>query len=94
MYAKETERRRDKPIVQRRLFKISDAVEARRNPIAGLKHVASDLRLHSIDVIHKMRGTECAAKENDSGDEDDHQVRLGTVAGGGGTLYSSGIDGD
>ena len=94
VYAKETERGCDHPVVQRGLFKISDAVETRRNPIAGLKHVAGDLRLHGIDIIHKMRGAECAAKEDGGGDKDNDQVRLETVSGDGETSYSGGVDGD
>ncbi len=46
------------PIFERRLLEVFDAIEARRNPIARSEHVAGNLGLHGVDVVHQRRRTD------------------------------------
>src|SRR5262249_53138677 len=81
MHTEDGERTRNEPIVEWRFFQIRYTVEPRRDPIAGLKHVAADLCLDGIDVVHQMWRTERTAEKNHGGDENNDQVRLGTPTG-------------
>ena len=54
----------DGPVDQRSLFQIHDAIEPRRNPVAGSEHVTRDLRLHGIHVIHEGGRRNDAAQIN------------------------------
>ena len=76
------ERTGNEPVVERRFFQIRHTVEARRDPIPGLKHVTGDLCLDGINVVHQMWRTERAAEKNHGCNENDDQVRLGTPTGG------------
>ena len=49
---------RDHPIDKRRFLEIGHSIEARRNPVTGVEHISSDLRLHRIDVVHERRRRE------------------------------------
>ena len=69
MHAENFVGERDGPIDERRLFEIGDAVEARGYPIAGDEHVARDLRLHGVNVVHERRRRNDAADINRSGEE-------------------------
>ena len=64
MSAKDFVREGDRPIDERRFLQIRYAVEMSGHPVAGLQHVASDLRLHSIHIIRE-RG-----RRNNTPDED------------------------
>ncbi len=59
----------DGPINERGLFEIGDAVDARRDPIAGGEHISRDLSLHRVDVVHE-RGRRNDAAEVDGGGEE------------------------
>ena len=72
---------RDHPIFERRFFEIRDAVQARRDPIAGIEHVARDLGLDGVDVVHQRRRTDDAAQKNGGGDRQDDQFVTAAVAG-------------
>jgi len=41
----------------------------RRDPVAGAQHIASDLRLHCIDVVHQGWRRNDATQVNGGGDE-------------------------
>jgi hypothetical protein len=67
VHAENFVRESDGPIDERRLFEIRNAVEAGGYPIAGDEHVASDLRLHGVNVVHKRRRRNDAAHIDRSG---------------------------
>jgi hypothetical protein len=60
---------RDGPVEERRLFEIGDAVEASGYPIAGDEHVARDLRLHGVNVVHERRRRNDATHIDRSGEK-------------------------
>ena len=64
---------RDRPVDERRFFQIRNAVEMRRHPVAGLQHVASDLRLHRIHIVHERGRRYNAAEENHGREENDDE---------------------
>ena len=76
--AKDAVRNGGQPVTQWRLFKIRDAVKPRSYPVARLKHVASDLCLHSIDIIHEMRRAERSTEKNGGGEKNDDHGSVGT----------------
>ena len=41
------------PVNQGSLFQIHDAIQPRRHPVARSQHVASNLGLHGVNVIHE-----------------------------------------
>jgi hypothetical protein len=45
----------------------------RGHPVAGLQHVASDLRLHRIHIVHEGGRRYNAAKENRGREENDNE---------------------
>jgi hypothetical protein len=47
------------------------------DPVAGAEHVASDLRLDGVNVIHQARWAEDSAEEDEDGEEDDDQLIAG-----------------
>ncbi len=52
----------------------SDAVEPRRDPIARRQHVARDLRLHRVHVVHQGGRGNHAADVNGGGKQNDSKV--------------------
>ena len=40
------------PIKQRRFFEVNYAIQASRNPVARLQHIAGNLGLHGIHIVH------------------------------------------
>jgi hypothetical protein len=63
MDAKDQIENRDNPEAQRGLFKIGNAIQARRNPIARRDHIAGNLGRDRIHVIHQRRRTNNAGEE-------------------------------
>jgi nicotinamidase-related amidase len=61
----------DHPVLQRGFFKIRDAVQASGHPVARIQHVARDLRLHGIHVVHEGRRADHAPEENENGNSED-----------------------
>ena len=59
----------DHPVEERGLFKVGDSIEARGHPVAGGEHIAGDLRLHRVDVVHQRRRREDAAEVDRRGEE-------------------------
>ncbi len=59
----------DGPVNERGLFEIRHAVEARCHPIAGGKHVAGDLSLHGVDIVHERRRRDDAAQVDGGGEQ-------------------------
>ena len=71
VHAKDRIRDRDHPVLQRGLFEILDAIQMRGYPIARHQHVACDLRLCGIHVIHESGRPEHAAEEDYRGHQND-----------------------
>ena len=61
----------DQPIDKRRLFQVDDAVEASGNLVARRDHVACNLRLHCIHVIHQRWRRYDATQVNSTGKQQD-----------------------
>ncbi len=78
--AEDPERSRDQPVNQRRFFQIRNAVQPRRDPVAGGQHVARDLRLHGVHIVHQRRRRNHAARIHGGGDEQDDQVEAKTLS--------------
>ena len=74
--AEDLERPRDQPINERRFFEIGDAVQPRRHPVAGGEHVARDLRLHRVHVVHQRRRRNHAARIDRGGNQQNDQVEV------------------
>ena len=74
------ERTGNEPVVERRFFQIRHTVEARRDPIPGLKHVTGDLCLDGINVVHQRRRRNDASQVDGSGDEQNGQVDAPALA--------------
>jgi hypothetical protein len=79
MHAEDAVRSRHRPVDEWRFFKVGDAIETGGGPIAGLKHVAGDLRLYRVHIIHQVRRTDDAADKNDCGEGDDDQIKIGML---------------
>ena len=73
-------RARDQPVDQRRFFEIRDSIQPRRHPIAGSQHVARDLRLHRVHVVHQRRRRDHAARVDRGGDQQNDQVEVKTLS--------------
>ncbi len=50
--AKQLEADGDHPVFERRFFEVLDSVQPGGDPIARLQHIAGDLRLNGVDVVH------------------------------------------
>ena len=61
----------DRPVHERRLLKIRDAVETSCYPVAGCQHRARDLRLHGVDVVHQGRRRQDTTQVNGTRDDED-----------------------
>jgi len=53
MNAEDFVRYRHHPVDERRLFQISDAVKSCGDPVFRGQHVAGDLRLDRVDIVHE-----------------------------------------
>jgi len=51
--AEELETATDQPVNERRFFQVGDAVQPRRHPVARPQHVAGNLRLHGVHIVHQ-----------------------------------------
>src|ERR1700730_18578864 len=65
MDAEDLVRRCDHPVYERRLLQISDAVEPRGDPVLGGQHVAGDLRLDRVHIVHNVRWAGDVYEENE-----------------------------
>ncbi len=63
MHAEEGEGNGDGPVFEGRFLEVFDAIEARRHPVAGSEHVAGDLGLHSVHVVHQRRRADYGDKK-------------------------------
>ena len=72
MNAKDFIGKRHRPVNERRFLEIGHTVQTRGHPIAGLQHVAGDLRLHRIHVVHERGRRYDAADENHGREKDDN----------------------
>ena len=68
--AEDAERRSHYPVEKRRFFEICDTVQAGGDPVSALKHVAGDLRLNGVDVVHEVRWTDDQGQKDTTGDEE------------------------
>ncbi len=59
----------DHPVLQRRFLQVLDAVQLRGDPVARLDHVAGDLSLDGVHVVHKRGRADDAAEEDHHGDQ-------------------------
>ncbi len=78
--AEDLKRTGDQPVDERRLLEVGDAVEAGGDPVAGGEHVARDLSLHRIHIVHQRWGRNHAAGVDQSGEEQDDQVVVRTLS--------------
>jgi hypothetical protein len=67
MYAEDGVANCHRPVDERRLLQIRDAVQPRRHPVTRIQHVAGNLRLYGVDVVHQTRGTDNAAEVDGNG---------------------------
>ena len=67
--AEDPVRNGNQPINQRRFFEIDHAIEARRDPIPRRQHIACDLRLHGVDIVHERRRGKNTAQIDGRGDQ-------------------------
>ncbi len=54
-----------------RLLEVREPVDMRSDPVAGSQHVARDLRLHGIHIVHQGRRRNNAAEIHSAGEEQD-----------------------
>ena len=82
MDAEDAVRRRHHPVDQRRLFQVGDAIETSRDPVSRGQHVAGDLRLHGVHIVHQARRTDDAYEEDEAscGDNDPTSSSTSTKA--------------
>jgi len=75
--AEEAETRRRGPVSQRRLLEVLDAVEARRDEIAALRHLARDLGIAPFVRLDELAVVECAEPAADKQQQrDDEQQAM------------------
>src|ERR1700704_3040593 len=67
------------PVDERRFLEIGDAVEPGGNPVAALQHVAGDLRLDGVDIVHEVRRADDQWQEHAAGDEEHKKIYTETV---------------
>jgi hypothetical protein len=79
MDAEDAERDGHDPVDERRLLEIGDAVEAGGDPVSALEHIAGDLRLDGVDIVHKVRRADDQRKKDAAGYEKDEEVYTETV---------------
>ena len=65
MNAEDLIRCRNHPVDEGRLFQISDTIKPRRDPVFGRQHVAGDLRLDCVYIVHKMRWADDVNEKNE-----------------------------
>ena len=61
MDAEDLERHGHHPVFEWRFFEVGDAVQPGGHPVARLQHVAGDLALDGIHVVHERRRADDAA---------------------------------
>ena len=81
MDAEHLERGRDHPVLERRFFEVGDSVQAGRHPVAGIEHVAGDLRLDRVHVVHERGRADDAAQKNDRRDQKNDQAEVRRTTG-------------
>ena len=74
MEAEDLETRRHQPVFERRFFEVGDAIEVSRHPIARIHHVARDLGLHRIHIVHQGRRTDQAGEKSERREKENDQV--------------------
>src|SRR4029077_7386182 len=67
MNAEDFIRHRHHPVNERRLLQISDPVKARGDPVFRGQHVAGDLRLNRIHIVHEPTWAGTVEEENEGG---------------------------
>ena len=67
------------PVDQRRFFEICDAVQAGGDPIAALEHVACDLRLNCVDIVHQVRRTDDQGQKDAAGNQKNKKIYTETA---------------
>ena len=80
MHAEDPVGRGHHPIDQGRLLEVGNTVETRGDVVTGVEHVACDLRLDGVHVVHKPRGTYDAYEEDKAscGDDDSASSKSST----------------
>ena len=71
---------RDQPIDEGGLFEIRHTVQPRGYPVARCEHIACNLRLHCIYVIHQRRRGDDAARINRGRDDQDNKIEVKTYS--------------
>ncbi len=79
MDAEDAKRRGHNPVDERRFFEICDTVQAGGDPVSALKHVAGDLRLNGVHVVHQVRRTDDQGQKDAAGDEENKKIYTETV---------------
>ena len=74
MHAEDAKRNRDQPILEGRFFEVSHAIEARCDPVTGLEHVAGDLRLHGVHIVHERWRAENGTEKNERCHQQDDEL--------------------
>ena len=62
------------PIDEGRFFEIGDSVETGRDPVTAFEHVAGNLCLHCVDIIHQRRRTENRRNVDQRSEENNDQL--------------------
>ena len=83
MHAEDGHGRGHHPVFEGRLFQVRDAIEPGRDPVARFKHVAGNLRLDGVHIVHQRRRAQGANAEDQRGHQHDNQfvVAVTDVAG-------------
>ncbi len=83
---------RHHPVDQRRFFQVGNAIQAGGDPVAGDKHVAGDLRLHGVHIVHEARRAGDTNKEDEAScgyNDPTWSSTVGTVSLGAGSMLPS-----
>src|ERR1700732_3476479 len=75
VHAENPIRYRHHPVVEWGFFEIGNTVEASGHPVAGCQHVASDLGLDCVHVIHETRRAPDVYQEDAASGSDDEPTR-------------------
>src|SRR5579859_5860025 len=65
MHAEQPERTGHNPVNQRRLFNKRNAIQAGRNVVARCEHIARNLRLDGVHVVHESWRTDYTYKKDE-----------------------------
>jgi hypothetical protein len=67
MHAEDAVRRGHGPVNQRSFFQVGNAIKAGGDPVTGVEHVAGNLRLDGIHIVHQAWRADDVEKKNQTG---------------------------